>query len=170
MRKHDGDPANSRPSEVPSRIAPACPLPCAHAPKPVDGSCDDRATDRRPKVLATRLARPFVCLALANLVWWFVTTDARSLTIEELDSLSEQKQEDSILTILEYYYETVRKNNNATVSSECILEKNKILSESGKPNFISLVFLAINSARKDPTPPRTIEEIVAAVVDRECRT
>lgn len=170
MRKHDGDPANSRPSDAHSTIAPACLLPRGDGSKAVGGSGGDGATDRRRKVPVTGLARFFGCLALANLALWCAATDARSLTLDEFDRLSAQSQEDSILTILEYYYESALKMKDRSISLKCITERNRLTAENGRPYFTNLVFLEIDSARNDRARPQTIEEIVATVVDRECRT
>jgi len=122
---------------------------------------------RSPSI--TRLLALAILLASASLAWWNSATGAKSLTVDEFIRLDEQNREDAIVTVLAFYYENVKDEREKNKISECISTKNQTDSGNGKSYFVNTVLQEIESVRKLSARAPSIEEIVAVVVDRECR-
>ena len=147
---------------------PVCQLSRRGAEKSHQNYSGDNATIRTSNSLVTHTFPLVLFSTLAIFALWLSATGAKSLTVDEFDRLSEQNQGDAILTVLEFHYETIRKSNQGNKLLECIKNKNLITTDSGKPYFVNLIILEIEATRRSSAQAPSIEEIVAAVVDREC--
>jgi hypothetical protein len=121
-----------------------------------------------PAALEMRVRRLFLPLALACLAWFSAVTGATSLVVEEFYALNTQQREDTIMTVLEFYYENYRADPVASRKADCMAAKHQMQSEDGSPYLVTRIMREMETARTDTAGSRTVEEVVETVVEREC--
>jgi hypothetical protein len=95
-------------------------------------------------------------------------SQAVGLGFKEFDRLKDFQQENFILTALHFYYYGYKNNPNTIYKANCMLGLNDRVVEGADSYLLFLINKDIDSARAIAEKPKSLEDVIKAIIDREC--
>jgi hypothetical protein len=95
-------------------------------------------------------------------------SQAVGLGFKDFDRLKDFQQENFILTALHFYYYGYKTNPATIYKANCMLGLNDRVVEGADSYLIFLINKDIDSARTNAEKPKSLEDVIKAIIDREC--
>ena len=98
-----------------------------------------------------------------------LTSGAAGLSFERFERVENSRKESFISTILHYYYFNFSRDPAQAYKAECMVDFNNDETPDERQYLYSYVVNDLNNARLFTTHNGTVEGVVKAIIERECR-
>jgi len=115
------------------------------------------------------LKKGIVGVAAFGAVIFGLTSGAAGLSFERFEAVENSRKESFISTILHYYYFNFSRDPAQAYKAECMVDFNNDETPDERQYLYSYVVNDLGNARHTTNHNGTVEGVVKAIIERECR-